>query len=268
MIMKTVSKSLYLVANLALSAVLACACGDATHKDSETKIFGGTPTVAGDWLNTVALTDTFGGVFCSGTAVTPLLVVTAAHCADTGLSAGDIRVYVGAGQAGGLFLGANKIVRIVANPEYAPPSALDHDVSYVLLEKPLPLAKSAFIPLPNAAESAELLKAGKLSRIIGFGNREHDEIGVKYQVDAPITAFNKTEVRIGGRGKDSCQGDSGGPVFGQLANGQWRFMAVVSRGGSCGEGGIYGLIRANMCWIQSDSGIDLGLAKGSCAVSE
>ena len=72
------------------------------------------------------------------------------------------------------------------------------------------------------------------------------------------------EIAVGGGGKDSCQGDSGGPVYGQLKSGEWRVYGVTSRGGSCGTGGIYGLMHANICWVQEGAGESLGLPAGSC----
>ncbi|RYZ60188.1 MAG: trypsin-like serine protease [Proteobacteria bacterium] len=251
------------LSGLGLAATLAVGCGSANDQNSESSIYGGTKTASGDWLNAVALTDTAGGVFCTGTAVTPTLVVTAGHCAEAVSSLRAIGVYVGAGKAGGAYLGQYTISKFKAHPNY---QGADYDVSYVVLSKPLPLAASAYIPVVKSkAENDELMKVGKTARIVGFGQRENGDYGVKYQVDAPIVDMSNTEVAIGGSGKDSCQGDSGGPAFAKLASGEWRWVGVVSRGGSCGTGGVYGLVTANICWIQKDSGINLGLAQGVCS---
>jgi secreted trypsin-like serine protease len=249
--------------SLGLAAALAVSCGSANEQNSESSIYGGTKTVAGDWLNTVALTDSAGGVFCTGTAVTPTLVVTAGHCAEAVSSLRAVGIYVGAGASGGAYLGQYPISKFKAHPNYR---GGDYDVSYVVLSKALPLASAAYIPVvKNQAENAELMKVGKTARIVGFGQRENGDYGVKYQVDAPIVGLSQTEVAIGGNGKDSCQGDSGGPAFAKLANGEWRWVGVVSRGGSCGSGGVYGLVTSSVCWIQKDSGINLGLGAGICA---
>jgi hypothetical protein len=65
----------------------------------------------------------------------------------------------------------------------------------------------------------------------------------KYLVSLPInTVFNTTQgirVGIGKPGKAACYGDSGGPTFVQLNNGDWRYLASLSKSishrGLCGE---------------------------------
>ena len=65
----------------------------------------------------------------------------------------------------------------------------------------------------------------------------------KYLVSLPInTVFNTKQgirVGIGKPGKAACYGDSGGPTFVQLQNGEWRYLASLSKSVSnhvlCGE---------------------------------
>jgi secreted trypsin-like serine protease len=252
---------------LGLTSALTVSCGDASKsEESSPSIFGGTPSSSGQFTSAVALTNKNFGAFCSGTAITPTVVITAAHCVEVLETPSDNYVYVGNGKENGLFLGQFQVKSAKANPSYNPWSfSGQNDIAYVVLAQPLPLPQSAFIPvLTKKTEVAEMIRAGKIARVIGFGDRSNGGTGVKYQVDAPITKVGSNEIGIGGNGKDSCQGDSGGPAYGQLANGEWRVFGVVSRGGSCGSGGIYGLMHANICWVQQDSGIDLGLPQGTC----
>jgi secreted trypsin-like serine protease len=242
-------------------------CGSSADQNSESSIYGGTKTAAGSFQNVVSLTQSNMGIFCTGTAITPTVVVTAAHCAEAMEYLAAVQVYVGSGVSGGAYLGQYSIKKANANPRYASGQG-DYDVSYVVLTKPLTLPASAYIPVAtNKSELAELLKKGKTARIVGYGERNNGDVGVKYQVDAAISAASSTEIAIGGNGKDSCQGDSGGPAFGQLANGQWRQVGVVSYGGQCGQGGVYGILAASICWVQKDSGVNLGLATGTCSTS-
>lgn len=216
----------------------------------------------GQWPGAVAITS-FLGMHCSGTAISPRVVITAGHCA--GASIGPTYVYVGSGKIFGLMKGQYKATRVVASPLFKESDSGWNDISYILLDKPLDLPASAYVPvLTNPVELAELIKIGAKAHLVGFGNREDGGIGKKYEVDAPVTDVNDNEVTIGGNGLDSCQGDSGGPAYGKLANGQWRVYGIVSRGGACGTGGQYGRMDANICWVQSDSGQDLGLPKGYC----
>jgi secreted trypsin-like serine protease len=239
---------------------MAVGCGTANQSTSEQKVYGGTRVPSGGWQNVVAITQRSSGMYCTGTAIAPTVVITAAHCAK-GFKASNVAVYVGDGREGGRVTGQYQAKSIKYSPKYS----VTNDIAYIVLTQELDLPADAYIPvLTEKEEIDELLKVGGIGHIVGFGNRDDGGFGVKFEVDGKITKLTSNEVSIGGSGKDSCQGDSGGPVFGKLANGEWRVYGVTSRGGACGTGGIYGLMHANICWVQEDSGVDLGLPEGTC----
>jgi secreted trypsin-like serine protease len=234
-------------------------CSASEPQDSESKIYGGVKTKAGEWLSTVALVSG-GRMFCTGSAIHPQLVITAAHCIQGSSLPSRIGVYVGEGSEGGRVEAQHKVVKMAYSPKYSRNVDGWNDIAYLVLDKPLDLPESAYIPvLTDADETEELLQTGLNAFLVGFGNRDGGGFGVKYEVDVEITKVGDNEVSLGHSGKDSCQGDSGGPAFAKLKNGEWRVFGVVSRGGACGTGGIYGRMNANICWIQEDSGVDLGL---------
>ncbi len=236
-------------------------CSASGPQDSQTKIYGGVKTKAGEWLSTVALVSN-GRMFCSGTAINPQLVITAAHCIQGSTNPRRIGVYVGEGSEGGRVTPQYTAVKMAYSPKYSRNVDGWNDIAYLVLDKPMDLPASAYVPvLTDAEETAEVLQTGLNSYLVGFGNRDGGGFGVKYEVDVAITKVGDNEVSLGNNGKDSCQGDSGGPAFAKLANGEWRVFGVVSRGGACGTGGIYGRMNANICWIQEDSGVDLGFAE-------
>ncbi|RYZ58360.1 MAG: trypsin-like serine protease [Proteobacteria bacterium] len=253
----------------ALMASVSVACGQADQTNSESKVYGGSKVKAGEWGSTIALSQG-GSMYCSGTAITPYVVISAAHCAE-GMSASSVTVYVGDGKDGGSVKGQYAVSKIVGSPKYN--GNKGNDISYVVLKTPLDLPESAYVPvLTDSAEIKELLAIGAKAHIVGFGLRNGNGFGLKYEVDTTVVKSISTslsydaanEIAIGGGGKDSCNGDSGGPVYGQLKSGEWRVYGITSRGGSCGTGGIYGLMHSNICWVQEDSGLDLGLPAGVC----
>ncbi len=246
--------------SFSLAALAFVGCGSQQDQASQTKVYGGVKTNPGDWQSTVGLASN-GRLFCSGTAVHPKLVVTAAHCVQGISVPSRISVYVGEGIEGGRVETQHTAVKVAYSPKFGRNASGWNDIAYVVVDKPFDLPTSAYVPvLTDAEEIAQLLQIDNASHIVGFGNRNGGGFGVKYEVDAVITKVGDNEVAIGNNGKDSCQGDSGGPAYAQLKNGAWRVFGVVSRGGACGTGGIYGRMDANICWVQEDSGIDLGLS--------
>ncbi len=253
------------LAGLGMLTVAAVSCGQKAGDQSQLKIYGGKKTTSGEWLSTVAITGANGRMFCSGTAINPRLVITAAHCVQGSDNPNSLRVYTGDGTEGGAVSPQYKTVKFAYSPKYGRNPGGWNDIAYLVLDHDLNLPANAYVPvLTDETEIKELLKAGVTSHIVGFGNRDGGGFGVKYEADAPITTVNDIEVGIGNNGKDSCQGDSGGPAYGQLKSGEWRVYGIVSRGGACGLGGIWGLMHANICWVEKDSGVKLGLPAGFC----
>jgi secreted trypsin-like serine protease len=250
------------LASFGLTALTAAllSCSASGPQDSQSKIYGGVKTKAGEWMSTVALVSN-GRMFCSGTAVNPELVITAAHCIQGSTNPRRIGVYVGEGAEGGRVTAQYTAVKMAYSPKYSRNVEGWNDIAYLVLDKPMDLPESAYVPvLTDPVETAEVLQSDLSAYIVGFGNRDGGGYGVKFEVDVTITRVGENEVALGNNGKDSCQGDSGGPAFAKLKNGEWRVFGVVSRGGACGTGGIYGRMNANICWIQEDSGVDLGFA--------
>lgn len=264
--MKRSFRRISAVGACAFAAVLNWGCGPVDHQSSEAKIYGGTKVAEGGWPSTVALVES-GSTYCSGTAVTPNIVITAAHCAE-GMRPANVSVYLGDGQDGGRVKGQFAVSKIVPSPLYDAWGGQDiNDIAYLILKDPLDLPESAYIKvLVDPKEIKELLSKGHNAKLVGFGERNSGAYGSKWEVETVINKITLNEIWIGGAGKDTCYGDSGGPVYGQLENGEWRVYGVTSRGGACGTGGVYGLIHANICWVQKDSGVDLRLPRGICDV--
>jgi secreted trypsin-like serine protease len=237
-----------------LGLLIDVSCGALSKANSEEKIYGGRPVAPGNRPDAIALTDE-QGVFCSGTALSPTLVLTAAHCA-LGKTADDVRVYLGNGEMGGLQIGQYAVAKIAVNPLYNEKDPeKGSDAAYLLLRDPIDLPASAFTTvLTEASEAKELLRGGSDTYLVGFGWNKKDVLGVKYETKGVVRKLFETEVSLGGKGRDACQGDSGGPAYGLLKSGEWRVYGITSRGSDCGQGGIWGLMSANICWAIKDSG--------------
>ncbi len=233
------------------------ACNSESQSSSEPMIYGGIKTARNEWINTVALTDK-SGIFCSGTALTPHLVLTAAHCLD-GVKLKKLKVYVGEGASDGGVQGQYPAERIGQAPGYdVEDEGTDHDLGYVVVKDPLDLPESAYVPVAAAKdEISSLVAVNQPTEIVGFGLRENKEFGHKYHAKTRITSVDDTVVTIGGKGIDACNGDSGGPAFGRLKDGGIRLFGVASNGEDCGMGGAWSLVHPDICWLMEDSGVDL-----------
>ncbi|MCX6131029.1 MAG: trypsin-like serine protease, partial [Proteobacteria bacterium] len=107
-------RSLVLGGLLSLAAI---SCGSAHPEQSETSVYGGTKAPASSWSNVVAITQKEAGIFCSGTAISPKIVITAAHCANV-YDVSELSVYVGAGAEGGAVAGQYAVSKFEASPKY------------------------------------------------------------------------------------------------------------------------------------------------------
>jgi len=173
--------------------------------------------------------------WCSGVALTPTWVVTAAHCARA--------THVGLGTDAA----TARPVRIVGVRRH--PTA---DVALLALDTAI---STTFHPRRSGANPP----LGEVA-IVGFGVRDQVDFAdfgrkhvVRVTIDGwgcdagrsvPLGCASDTELLIqGGHGNDTCFGDSGGGVF-EATRRAWRLIGITSRGTTpkrtlCGEGGVY-----------------------------
>ena len=223
--------------------VIACLAPAVAHADAiaghiePDGVYGGGPVAPCDWPTTVSL----GG--CTGTLVHPQLVIYAAHCGIIN------QIYFGDA--------VNQPGRTV-NPTTCQtyPGGGPGGNDWAFCKLPEPITDIPITP-PLMGCETDLLVEGADVWLVGFGNTDDGNFGVKYEALAKFNYIQNGEAFIGGGGVDTCQGDSGGPVYIQLDDGSWRAFGITSWGDGCGGGGWYSMMHTGMEWIESASGIDI-----------
>jgi MYXO-CTERM domain-containing protein len=144
--------------------------------------------------------------FCTGTVISPHVILTAAHCIEgappTGIFFGNDSNNPGSGTI-------IDVVEAIAHPQYGQ----DHDLGVVQIAEASPAAP---VPLNTTPLSAAM--AGEDVRVVGFGlsvdNENSNEAGVKLQ---GLTTFDSLEADwfyvTPQNNQSGCFGDSGGPNF-------------------------------------------------------
>lgn len=168
--------------------------------------------------------------FCSGTLITPEVVITAAHCLDDArggktfktASPDSIAIYFG----DGVIFDDSPIVYPVSQTLIHPGydrNALVNDIALIRLAIP----NEDVTPVPHlpAALGIDAGDIGELINFAGFGVTEDGSSGVKLQVDGTIDALGcgvqgcfdggnaATQFSYSQPVTGPCSGDSGGPAF-------------------------------------------------------
>jgi hypothetical protein len=205
--------------------LLLGACADAPKEStgvSSSPLIGGTadahdPSVV-MILSRSSPTATDVRLLCTGTIVSPHVVLTAAHCVDPRVTgSGQLGVFTGsdiddptqANDPKRFFTAKGSMFDPAFDPANVPPAGGD-DIGVIVVRTPLPGT-----PVPINRDALGQDAAGSQVRLVGAGKTDPstDSSGKVFELRSAITSVDDAHLVFDGSMGTLCGGDSGGPTL-------------------------------------------------------
>jgi hypothetical protein len=166
-------------------------------------------------------TDEASPVLCTGTLVSPRVVLTAAHCVESPDVSQVLSVVFAPEPARALPTERVRVLEGRVHPAFSPGK---NDIGVLLLAEDAPVA-----PMPLTGWVLPPDVVGRTTRVVGFGFDDEGRLGTRRSGTARVAAVEAGSFSIVASPGMSCGGDSGGPSFLEI-DGVEHIIGVTSYG--------------------------------------